>query len=292
MENGLPNPANPAVCQNSWLSLVVIGWLGWLQAFARLLLFDPILFGTGSEKGSVGFEDLFNVGPKALDFPTDPFRAEAAILVDLTTLLESLEQLPSGPLEVDLVRNESQQGSPDGIVLEAEQGLVGLGGRQGFDGLGLLPQGSTKSEGESGKVWVPLIQTRRRLGVVGKGGCNCLSDPGQPRVAGIGNLSRQVSVLGFAPSAIHPDDQQAIGEAWVTGEGFWSSGRQGNPTPSTMGDQFLVGEEFSLGSAKTRCNLRQGVREPFNPCVGIVRDQHASGIQTGPEVGFPVVIDG
>ena len=118
--------------------LVVIGWLDWLQAFARLLLFDPILFGTGSEEGCVGFEDLFNVGPKALDFPTDPFRAEAAILVDLTTLLESLEQLPSGPLEVDLVRNESQQGSSDRIVLEAEQGLVGFGSRQGFDGLNPL----------------------------------------------------------------------------------------------------------------------------------------------------------
>jgi hypothetical protein len=70
-----------------------------------------------------------------------------------------------------------------------------------------------------------LIQTRRRLGVVGKGGSDCLSDPGQSRVAGIGNLSRQVSVLGFTTSAIHPDDQQAIGQTWVPSEGFWSSGR-------------------------------------------------------------------
>lgn len=59
---------------------------------------------------------------------------------------------------------------------------------------------------------MPLIQTGRRLGVVGKGGCYCLSDPGQTRIACIGNLARQVSVLSFAPSAIHPDDQQAIGK--------------------------------------------------------------------------------
>ena len=118
--------------------LVVIGWLDWLQAFARLLLFDPILFGTGSEEGSVGFEDLFDVGPKAFDFSTDAFRAESAVLVDLPVLFESFQELPSGPLEVDLVRNESQQGSSDRIVLEAEQGLVGFGSRQGFDGLNPL----------------------------------------------------------------------------------------------------------------------------------------------------------
>lgn len=120
-----------------------MGWLGWLQAFARLLLFDPIVFDPGSEEDSVGFEDFFDVGPKAFDFSTDPFRAESAVLVDLPVLFESFQELPSGPLEVDLVRNESQQGSPDGIVLEAEQGLVGFGGRQGFNGLGLSAQGST-----------------------------------------------------------------------------------------------------------------------------------------------------
>lgn len=111
-----------------------MGWLGWLQAFARLPLFDPMMFGPSSEEDSVGFEDFFDVGPKAFDFPTDPFRTESAILVDLTALLESFQQLSSSPLEVELVRNNSQQGSSDGIVLEAEQGLVGFG---------LSAQGST-----------------------------------------------------------------------------------------------------------------------------------------------------
>jgi hypothetical protein len=71
-------------------------------------LFDPVLLGSGSEQGPIGVEDFFDVGPKAFNLPTHPFGADATLRLDLPALLESLEQLPSGPLEINLVGNESE----------------------------------------------------------------------------------------------------------------------------------------------------------------------------------------